>query len=74
MELQHVLYHFVTSLVCMIAALAYLVMALMSHGFLFAGGDNDVTWVHYVDWLVTTPMLLIDLGSESFAKQLAGAA
>lgn len=62
--LQHVLYHFVTSLVCMIAALAYLIMALMAHGYLFAEGTGDVTWVHYADWVITTPMLLVDLGSE----------
>lgn len=57
--LQHVLYHFITSIVTLIAALAYLLMALESHGY---GGYYDITWVHYADWVVTTPLLLIDLG------------
>jgi bacteriorhodopsin len=56
-----VLYHFVTALVTMIASLAYLLSALVSHGY---GGSSDITWVHYLDWVITTPMLLIDLGSE----------
>jgi bacteriorhodopsin len=55
------LYNILTNLVVSCASLAYLVMAL--------GGTAVPTlnaraflWVRYADWLVTTPLLLIDLG------------
>lgn len=50
--LQEVLYHFVTTVVVMICAFAYLVMIAVANGW-YGNGDGAVLWVHYADWLVS---------------------
>ena len=47
-----------TSVITLVASAAYLLMALTVQS-----GSSDILWVHYLDWLITTPMLLADLGS-----------
>ncbi|KAG8460232.1 hypothetical protein KFE25_004480 [Diacronema lutheri] len=58
-------FHHITMFVTGIAAIAYLIMA-------FEGGAAELTltdgkvrtffWVRYVDWALTTPLLLLDIG------------
>jgi bacteriorhodopsin len=57
---KDVFYH-ITTTVVMIAALAYLVMALGNSAISTSSG-RDFLWVRYADWAFTTPLLLIDLG------------
>ena len=54
-----------TTIITMVASSAYLLMALT-----VSTGDSNILWVHYLDWLITTPMLLADLGSESAEEEL----
>lgn len=54
----------ITAAVSAIAAVAYLVMSL-GYGVttVVQGGEADtVYWIHYVDWLLTTPLILFALG------------
>lgn len=54
----------ITTAVSAIAAVAYLVMAL-GYGVttVVQGGETDtIYWIHYVDWLLTTPLILFVLG------------
>ena len=56
------IYHYITLVVTFCAACSYLVMMA---GFMESkplGPYFDFVWVHYADWVVTTPMLLLDLG------------
>lgn len=57
---KDVFYH-ITTTVVMIAALAYLVMAL-GHSAISTSTGRAFMWVRYADWAFTTPLLLIDLG------------
>ena len=62
----------VSFFVCLWAACMYLSMAL-GHTQAFIGGQ-EVYWGRYLDWIVTTPLLLLDLGIISGARpKLIGA-
>jgi len=72
------LYHSLTTLIVLIATLSYFAMATGSgytlrhyrirekhdHGLpdTFRHVHREVYWARYVDWLLTTPLLLVDLG------------
>jgi len=72
------LFHHVTALITIVAALSYYAMATGSgithkhhtirekhdHGIpdTFKHVVREVYWARYADWLITTPLLLIDLG------------
>lgn len=57
-------YHYVSFSVCAIAALAYLCMAI-GLGVEHVNGRDVFIW-RFADWALTTPLLLVDLGT--FAK------
>ena len=62
----------VSFFVCLWAACMYLSMAL-GHTITLAGGQ-EVYWGRYLDWIVTTPLLLLDLGILAGARpKLIGA-
>jgi hypothetical protein len=50
------------SLLPSIACLAYMMMALNEGMFLSANGTFPVLWIRSVDYILATPLLLIDLG------------
>lgn len=53
-----------TFFVAFVAFMAYLAMALGQGVFTFMSEDNTertVYWARYVDWFITTPLLLLDL-------------
>jgi len=54
-------YNYLTTAVVTIAALAYLTMALGGTQVSVAGG-RPFLWIRYADWVLTTPLLLLDLG------------
>lgn len=61
---QKNLHHYVTSAVITLwAAMSYLVMATGSGVYLVgeADGARVFYWVRYIDWLITTPLLLLGL-------------
>jgi bacteriorhodopsin len=54
-------YHIVTTFVCLIASLAYLSMAT-GHGIYIRSFDcREFYYARYIDWALTTPLMLIDL-------------
>jgi len=53
-------FHMVSFAICAFASLAYLVMAF-DLGRVEVDG-RDVFYARYIDWAVTTPLLLVDLG------------
>jgi bacteriorhodopsin len=65
------LFHIICMSVCGIASTAYAVMA-------FGGGSQELTladgttrpffYIRYIDWLLTTPLLLLDIGLLAGAK------
>lgn len=71
------LYHVVTTIITLTAALSYFAMAT-AHGVTlskivereqhdhvpdtFTVTYREVYWARYVDWVITTPLLLLDLG------------
>lgn len=60
-------YSMVSFFVCLWAACMYLSMAL-GHTITLANGEV-VYWGRYLDWIVTTPLLLLDLGTLSGARK-----
>lgn len=59
-------FEMLTFFICAIASLAYLVMA-SGHGYIQLGHAQPLYYARYVDWLLTTPLMLWDL------LELAGA-
>jgi len=56
------MYNYITAAVVIIASLAYLVMALGGSQIVAGSSQREFLWVRYADWLLTTPLLLLDLG------------
>lgn len=52
-------FHAITTYTTGCAALAYLMMAC-GNGFVFVG-NRQFFYIRYIDWLITTPLLLLDL-------------
>merc|ERR1711998_205810 len=60
--------HYASLMINGCAALAYLYMASKS-GYLIRADDGRVFfWARYVDWVITTPLLLFDLGGVAGAE------
>lgn len=59
-------FEMITFFICAIASLAYLAMAA-GHGILHNGTRQPLYYARYIDWLLTTPLMLWDL------MELAGA-
>jgi len=59
-------FEMLTFFICAIAALAYLAMA-SGHGYIQLGRAQPVYYARYIDWILTTPLMLWDL------LELAGA-
>jgi len=55
--------------VCMVASLAYLTMAT-GHGFITKCNGRDFYYARYVDWAITTPLMLWDIATFGNATQL----
>jgi len=49
--------------ICAFASTAYLSMACQTSVYHETNLDRYIYWGRYVDWLVTTPLLLLDLGT-----------
>lgn len=60
------IFNYLSAAIVTIASLAYLVMALGNSQVSSANG-RDFLWARYADWLLTTPLLLLDLGLLSGA-------
>jgi len=61
-------FHYASLMINGCAALAYLYMASKS-GYLIRADDGRVFfWARYVDWVITTPLLLFDLGGVAGAE------
>lgn len=63
----------IAGIVCFIASLAYLTMAT-GHGFVTQCSGRDFYYARYIDWLITTPLMLYDiakLGGKSNINKLA---
>jgi len=52
--------HYVSLLICGLASLAYLSMAT-GNGSMVRADGRVFYWARYIDWLVTTPLLLFDI-------------
>ena len=70
----HRLFHYITAGITMVAAIAYFSMGAglgqvpvqvefsrPDSSMVAAAGTREIFWVRYVDWFVTTPLLLLDL-------------
>merc|ERR1740138_1786327 len=55
--------------VCMVASLAYLTMAT-GHGFITKCNGRDFYYARYVDWAITTPLMLWDILTIANASHL----
>eukprot|EP01023_Acetabularia_acetabulum_P022592 TRINITY_DN221_c0_g1_i6.p1 TRINITY_DN221_c0_g1~~TRINITY_DN221_c0_g1_i6.p1 ORF type:complete len:276 (-),score=52.36 TRINITY_DN221_c0_g1_i6:244-1071(-) len=53
--------YYVNIAICTIAATAYYVMAVNYDNHNTVSGDRQVVYARYVDWVLTTPLLLFDL-------------
>jgi bacteriorhodopsin len=53
-------FHVVTTMITAIASLAYLSMA-SGYGFVIRNDGREFFYARYIDWVVTTPLLLLDL-------------
>ena len=71
---SHRLFHYITGGITLVAAIAYFSMGAglgqtpvqvefprPDSNMVGAAGTREVFWVRYVDWFVTTPLLLLDL-------------
>ena len=61
-------YSMVSFFVCLWAACMYLAMVLGHTSYAEINGEV-VYWGRYIDWIVTTPLLLLDLGTLSGARK-----
>ena len=68
---QHRVFHYITASVTMVAAVAYFSMGsnlgwtpidveFVRSG-VVAGANREIFYVRYIDWFITTPLLLLDL-------------
>ena len=65
----HRLFHYITAGITMVAGIAYYSMAsglgqtpiLVEFSNKQIGGTREIFYVRYIDWFVTTPLLLLDL-------------
>ncbi|KAF2773887.1 family A G protein-coupled receptor-like protein [Teratosphaeria nubilosa] len=69
---QHRIFHYVTASITMVASIAYFSMAsnlgwtpidveFIRSNPVVAGVNREIFYVRYIDWFVTTPLLLMDL-------------
>lgn len=71
---QHRIFHYITAGVTMVAAIAYFSMGSNlgwtpidvefvrdPNGGVVAGANREIFYVRYIDWFITTPLLLLDL-------------
>jgi len=54
-------YYFTNTFICAVATFAYFAM-LSGQGWTAIAGCRQFFYVRYLDWLVTTPLLILDLG------------
>lgn len=54
--------YYTTTIINAVAALAYLTMALGNTEYENPNGYRGFLWIRYVDWVITVPLLVIDLG------------
>lgn len=57
----------ITAAITGVATIAYLVMAT-GGGVTITGDGREFYWARYIDWLITTPLLLLDLSLLAFAN------
>ena len=70
--LQYMIFHYITAMICFVACIAYFTMA-SNLGYAaiqvefqrsnpkVAGLYREIFYVRYIDWVVTTPLLLLDV-------------
>ena len=71
---SHRLFHYITASITLVAAIAYFSMAAdlgrvgiqvefprPDSSVVYAAGTREIFYVRYIDWFVTTPLLLLDL-------------
>ncbi|GAB7356038.1 hypothetical protein MBLNU459_g6655t1 [Dothideomycetes sp. NU459] len=69
---QHRIFHYITASITMVAAIAYFSMAsnlgwtpidveFVRSNPVVAGLNREIFYVRYIDWFITTPLLLMDL-------------
>ena len=71
---SHRLFHYITASITLVAAIAYYSMASglgqtpvvaefqrPDSAVVFAAGTREMFYVRYIDWAITTPLLLLDL-------------
>ena len=54
-------YYFINTFICAVATFSYFAM-LSGQGWTAIAGCRQFFYVRYLDWLVTTPLLILDLG------------
>ena len=57
------------TIVTMFCSLTYLLLALGTQATLPYGGD-DLNWLHYADWVFTTPLLLVRFHLQKLVYQI----
>ncbi|KAG9752811.1 hypothetical protein KCU73_g6018, partial [Aureobasidium melanogenum] len=69
---QHRIFHYITAAITMVAAIAYFSMAsnlgwtpiyveFLRSDPVVRGINREIFYVRYIDWFITTPLLLMDL-------------
>lgn len=69
---QHRIFHYITASITMVAAIAYFSMAsnlgwtpinveFLRSESIVRGTNREIFYVRYIDWFITTPLLLMDL-------------
>lgn len=69
---QHRIFHYITASITMVAAIAYFSMAsnlgwtpidveFQRSAGIVRGVNREIYYVRYIDWFITTPLLLMDL-------------
>lgn len=68
---EHRIFHYITAAITMVATIAYFSMASnigwapiaveFQRGGKVAGANRQIFYVRYIDWVITTPLLLMDL-------------
>jgi len=70
--LQYIIFHYITAAICFVACIAYFTMAsnlgyaaiqveFQRNNPLVAGVYREIFYVRYIDWVITTPLLLLDV-------------
>ncbi|KAL2065470.1 hypothetical protein VTL71DRAFT_3140 [Oculimacula yallundae] len=71
-RLQYMIFHYITAAICFVACIAYFTMAsnlgyaaiqveFVRSNPLVSGLYREVFYVRYIDWVITTPLLLLDV-------------